>query len=150
MMLADDVIREITREVLAQFGCEAYPVERPMVLADVASSVRIEGPETAVVEVKLPLPLANQLAETNLGEGSSGSPELIRDLAGELANMIGGNVKGLLPAPSTLSIPEVKVGTIREDASGPSRTVSFACEVGCLSVTVTVMVSPHQERTGER
>jgi chemotaxis protein CheX len=44
------------------------------------------------------------------------APELIRDgdvadALGELANMIGGNVKSLLPAPSRLSLPTVVHGS---------------------------------------
>ena len=35
----------------------------------------------------------------------------VSDALGELTNMVGGNVKGLLPAPSTLSIPSVAGGS---------------------------------------
>ena len=31
----------------------------------------------------------------------------VDDAVGELANMVGGNVKGLVPAPSTLGLPEI-------------------------------------------
>lgn len=34
----------------------------------------------------------------------------VSDALGELTNMVGGNIKGLLPAPSTLSIPSVAGG----------------------------------------
>lgn len=35
----------------------------------------------------------------------------VQDALGELANMTGGNVKALLPGPSTLSLPTVVAGT---------------------------------------
>ena len=35
------------------------------------------------------------------------SPEEVRDLLGEMANLVGGNIKGMLPGPSRLSLPVV-------------------------------------------
>lgn len=35
----------------------------------------------------------------------------VADAIGELANMIGGNIKGLLPGPSSLTLPVVSTGT---------------------------------------
>ena len=37
--------------------------------------------------------------------------EELQDAIGELANMIGGNIKGLMPGPSRLSLPTVVDGT---------------------------------------
>ena len=37
-------------------------------------------------------------------------PAEINDAIGEVANMIGGNVKALMPAPSQLSLPTVTTG----------------------------------------
>ena len=37
--------------------------------------------------------------------------EEIGDAVGELVNVVGGNVKGMLPGPSELSLPSVTVGT---------------------------------------
>lgn len=39
------------------------------------------------------------------------APADVQDALGELANMTGGNVKALLPGPSTLSLPTVVAGT---------------------------------------
>ena len=41
--------------------------------------------------------------------GSLSSDE-VSDAVGELTNMVGGNVKSLLPAPSRLSVPTIAVG----------------------------------------
>jgi len=42
------------------------------------------------------------------------SAEQVADVAGELANMVGGSAKGLLPGPSTLSLPTVAFGQSAE------------------------------------
>ena len=44
-------------------------------------------------------------------EKGAASSEGIHDTIGELANMIGGTVKSLLPTPSQLSLPTVSEGT---------------------------------------
>jgi chemotaxis protein CheX len=36
--------------------------------------------------------------------------EHVQDALGELVNMVGGNIKSLLPAPNRLSLPSVKIG----------------------------------------
>ncbi len=38
------------------------------------------------------------------------SPDEVSDALGELTNMVGGNIKSLLPAPSKLSVPSVAGG----------------------------------------
>jgi chemotaxis protein CheX len=43
-------------------------------------------------------------------ESGSLSPAEISDAIGELTNMVGGAVKGMVPAPSRLSIPSVSSG----------------------------------------
>jgi chemotaxis protein CheX len=72
------------------------------------------------------------------------SPELIRDddvadALGELANMIGGNVKSLLPAPSRLSLPTVvRDGWQPEPGAGLVNRVAFAAGPGAEPVRITV------------
>lgn len=60
------------------------------------------------------------------------SPEDVRDAIGELANIIGGGVKGLMPAPSRLSLPVVsQTDGWRDDAgTGPAREIWFECPSG--------------------
>ena len=63
----------------------------------------------------------------------------IRDALGELTSITGGNIKGLMPGPSTLSMPAVVAGRdYRLIVPGSRRLsrVSFACEEDALVVTV--------------
>ena len=54
----------------------------------------------------------------------------IRDVLGEIANMAGGNIKGLLPEPSSLSLPTVTDGGRERLAGGDLGVLSrvaFEC-----------------------
>jgi len=51
---------------------------------------------------------ANEVARAMFGLGSQeASQDEMTDAVGELANIIAGNVKSMLPEPSTLSLPQV-------------------------------------------
>lgn len=140
-MLDEETISEITRDVFAVFGYDTYPIGDADAANGIASSVAIDGPESAIVEVQMPWNIASQLATVMLDEPSAPG-EFVQDLAGEIANMIGGNVKGLLNGPSKLSIPSVDPSA--EHASSipatadMQKTVAFECELGRFFVTVTL------------
>jgi chemotaxis protein CheX len=140
MMPGEEAICEITRDVFALFGYSTQTIAASSSPREVSCSVAIDGPTKAIVEVRLAMDLAGHLTNAMLGEGSAESKDLVRDLAGELANMIGGNVKGLFPGPSTLSIPKVEIGKVDSDAPAelPKTTLSFECEVGTFEVTITL------------
>lgn len=63
------------------------------------------------VVVRISCALARTITETMFGmdPGEAASAD-IDDAVGEVANMIGGNVKSLVPGPSLLSLPAVVIG----------------------------------------
>jgi chemotaxis protein CheX len=64
----------------------------------------------------------------DLQQGAA-SPDDVRDALGELANMVGGNIKGLLPGPTQLSLPLVVEGgkdALRILDTQPVSTVWFS------------------------
>jgi chemotaxis protein CheX len=83
------------------------PGERP---ADPLSSwVDVVGPWTGSVVLSTGAQTAAELTRALLGDHA---PELLEhedvaDAFGEIANVVGGNVKAALPGPSALSLPEV-------------------------------------------
>jgi len=83
------------------------PAELP---ADRLSSwVDVVGPWTGSVVLTTGRQTAADLTRTLLGEAA---PDLLEhedvaDAFGEIANVVGGNVKAALPGPSGLSLPEV-------------------------------------------
>jgi len=67
------------------------------------------------------------------------TPDQINDALGELTNIIGGNIKALLPEPSHLSMPAVTEGTdylFSVPGSRPTVQMSFTCEGKPFQVTV--------------
>lgn len=73
-------------------------------------SVQITGAWKGLVTLSCPEELAHKVAEIMFGaEPGKATLEEIQDAIGELANMIGGNLKALVPPPSDLSLPIVAV-----------------------------------------
>lgn len=76
----------------------------------VTSVVAIDGPWRGAVVLECPQRLARSLAAGVLeGDGAPGDEE-VGDLLGEVANIIAGNVKALLPGACRLSLPSVSFG----------------------------------------
>jgi chemotaxis protein CheX len=77
-----------------------------------SAAVSISGGWDATVTVELAAPVALALTRTMLGLDAD-EPVADADLAdavGELVNMVGGNIKSLMPGPSVLSLPAVAAG----------------------------------------
>lgn len=74
----------------------------------VVGLVHITGGWEGSVLVRCTRPLARSITETMFGmDPGEASADEIADALGEIANMIGGNIKSLVPGPSQLSLPTV-------------------------------------------
>ncbi|GJL80113.1 MAG: hypothetical protein NPINA01_31020 [Nitrospinaceae bacterium] len=72
----------------------------------VTANVQISGNWQGVVTLKIEMDLAHQLAEKMFSlEKGKATPDEINDAVAEMINMIGGNLKSLLPQPCQLSLP---------------------------------------------
>jgi hypothetical protein len=96
---------------LALVGVDELLVPLPAPLpAEVLSAwVEVVGPWTGAVVITMGRRAAAELTRCLLG---AHAPEVLEeedvvDALGEMANVVGGNVKGVLPAPSVLGLPEV-------------------------------------------
>jgi chemotaxis protein CheX len=117
MQFLETEIREITEMVWASMferdlqpgTCpdrQAFPYQMLM------GSVHLNGDWEGTVTFNCSAVLARQLAATLFGiSEQSTTAEQTQDVLGELANIVGGNIKRLLPAPSQLSLPSVKEGS---------------------------------------
>ena len=77
----------------------------------VTGRVFINGAWRGSVEVECSRPLAVRAAASMLGgDAEAMSVSDLKDALGELTNIIGGNIKSLLPGPSHLSLPAVWEG----------------------------------------
>jgi hypothetical protein len=126
----------------ALVGGEEFLVPLPGGLPDdaVSSWVEIVGPWNGAVVLTTGRTTAEELARCLLAEHAPPvlDDEDIEDALGELANVVGGNVKAVLPGPSVLGLPEV--GTAPE----PGLPADI-CRVDLLwrgqSLTITVQGS---------
>jgi hypothetical protein len=140
-------VQGITEEAwLALVGDDEFLIPLPGGLPDDATSswVQIVGPWTGTVVLTCGRSTAAELARCLLAEHAPPvlEAEDIDDALGELANVVGGNVKALLPGPSVLGLPEVgaapAVGapadTCRVDVlwRGQSLTISVQGSAGAL------------------
>jgi chemotaxis protein CheX len=105
----------------------------PTVSATVAISGAWEGRAT----LTCPLALADRAAARMFGIApGTAKPDQVSDALGELANIVGGNVKALLPEPCKLSLPRVETGS--GYARSANEVVRVAMNCGSEPVVVAI------------
>jgi chemotaxis protein CheX len=109
---------------------------------DVSASVSVTGAWRGQVVVSCSDTASRNAAAALLGiEHEDVTDDDVTDALGELANIIGGNVKSLLPEPCALSLPHV----LMEKTAGRYPSVTEICSLNGTwldeSVTVSVLES---------
>lgn len=119
----DDELADVTRSIWGMFFSEPLapaPEESFDAASCVIGSVGIEGAWNGSLNLQCAQSLAASLTAEMLQAGEPSEAEIC-DAFGELANMTGGNVKALLPGPTTMSVPTVRFNA--EDSPGESGSV---------------------------
>jgi chemotaxis protein CheX len=133
-------IEEITQSIFAtmldlEIAAEANSYDAT---DEFVSSIHISGAATCSVVLGLTEGAARQTAAALLQMPVEDvAVEDKRDAAAELVNMIGGNLKGLLPQPSFLSLPAVVAGSdfqLEMPGAALAETMVFGLEQGQLRV----------------
>lgn len=108
--LAD--VEAVVEEVWRSFVGEVEPLLPGTAAAGAqwSANVSISGTWEGSVTVEVADAVAIELTRRMLGISTSPVDEDVADAVGEVVNMIGGNIKSLLPGPSTLSLPAVAAG----------------------------------------
>lgn len=90
--------------------------------------VYLRGAWEGAVSLTCEPPLATRLAAVMLAvDAAEVGPDAARDALGELANVLGGNVKNLLPAPCFISLPTAQgPGSVDPPTVG-SLAAAFSC-----------------------
>ncbi len=119
MVLTEDVVTEITSSVWRAFLPESDDViPIPMVPspASLTGTVFISGQWNGLVSLTCSSVAAVRAAAlmfaADLEEVDQGD---VLDAVGELVNIVGGNLKGMLPSPTGLSLPSVTEGALDID-----------------------------------
>lgn len=148
-------VQAVAEEVWTTFLGHTSPIE----LADPAAafapewsaSVTVKGEWNGMVTLGLTTPGAHSVTRGMLGmddDEALTDPDVV-DAVGELVNMIGGNVKSLVPGPSQLSLPLVATGQF---AHGTDETelVHLAFTWGTEPIVVTVHSGRAAVHKGDR
>ena len=133
----DETLSELTRTVwemlLGMETCARAIVPGEHVA--IVTSVDITGSWEGSVSLSFPPALGPVLASAMLScSANDATDSVVRDVVGELANVIGGNVKGMIPGPCKLSLPRVERST--QSDTGTGQCLWFECAGHAFSVTV--------------
>jgi chemotaxis protein CheX len=120
-----DDLGSITTDVWSSYvGGDAvvlpFPAERASSGAAVTARVEIDGEVSATVLLACDATSAADLARRLFQLDSVAEPAFadVSDALGELANVVGGNVKSLAPGTSQLTLPEVVTGELDAEELG--------------------------------
>lgn len=144
MRPADDDIETITRTVLTTMlemdVARREPGELEGAEHRLTGCVQITGAWQGAVVLQASASLATQFASRMLAiPWQDVVVDDLCDALAEVTNMIGGNVKSLLPGPSYLSLPSITSGDdfdFRVTGTVRVNEVPFQCESGLLNVLV--------------
>jgi CheY-specific phosphatase CheX len=107
--------------------------------------INITGAWQATVALQVPRRLAERVASVMFQlHDTTPALEDMQDAVGELTNMLGGNIKALLPGECHLSLPAVVEGrgyTVRVPSSHIAERLAFECE-GYAAVVTLMSVAP--------
>ncbi|MGQ7295884.1 chemotaxis protein CheX [Quadrisphaera sp. KR29] len=111
-LLPEETVRAVVDEIFASFVGEdevLLPLEGELPEQTVSAWVGIEGPWRGRVVLTCAPATAEELTRALLrGQvGEQLEPEDVEDGFGELANVVGGGLKALLPDVSSLTLPRV-------------------------------------------
>jgi chemotaxis protein CheX len=135
-------LAEITRTIWATLFEQAIERTDNAVIgveATLTSIVHIEGAWQGAVILRCPQALGRTLTAEMLRSESTPTSDEIGDAIGELTNMVAGNLKALLPAPSSISLPAVVFGSDYE-LDVPNTTVVACVPFVCDSQIVVVLL----------
>jgi len=138
---AEDIV-SIATDVWSSLNLDIEQTEPLLNDAEItgSASVSISGNWDGVVRLDFTTSLPGELAAAMfMMEPADVTDDEVADAVGELANMLGGNLKSLFPEHSRLSLPSVVLGstvTLRVTGATLVRRVDFTCAGRALRVTL--------------
>ncbi len=113
-----DITREAWAALVAADDCAVATGQGSAPDDGFTAAVGISGAWNGVVDLTCSQRAARRAAAVMFGlDDADLGPAEVQDAVGELANVVGGNVKALLPVPTDLSLPVV--GTVSQPADRP-------------------------------
>ncbi len=146
---SSEVIVALTREVcgtVLDMSLEPIHVDAAPLITEVMASVHVTGDWQGAVVLLCSHAFAEQATEAMFAaEPGTTTQRDLDDAIGELANMIGGNIKNRLSVPCKLSLPTVVSGTelkARFPGARLTTDLRFALAAGTLAVQVHRKAQP--------
>ncbi|HET6563351.1 MAG TPA: chemotaxis protein CheX [Marmoricola sp.] len=140
-----DDVRVVTSDVWTSFLASHEPLEwspAPLTEPEVMrAAVEIRGEWHGTVTLEMSSAAARTAARTMLTCDELDHEDVL-DALGELVNMIGGNVKSLLPSGSTLGLPMVSSTPVRPSVPAGS-TEHCRLDLSWAGTTIVVRVWSH-------
>jgi chemotaxis protein CheX len=96
-----------------------------------AGCVQIAGEWQGTVAIYAPIELGHKIAATMFGlDVADVDDQKAKDIIAEITNIIAGNIKAILPAPCSISLPSVAITDfdLYHPGSQPVCAVNFECE----------------------
>jgi chemotaxis protein CheX len=119
MLFTEDVVTEITSSVWKAFLSESDEITSIALMpanTSLTGTVSISGSWNGLVSLTCSSVAAARAAALMFdADVENVSPADVLDAVGELVNILGGNLKGMLPSPTGLSLPSVTDGTLHID-----------------------------------
>lgn len=135
----DEIVTEIWSSMLDFQLSEAGSGVDQTGHRQVRAAVQLTGGWEGTVVIECDQTVARVFTAAMTGADESPGDAEVQDVMGELANMIGGNLKAVIGAPTQLSMPTVVVGTDLDlSVLGATELVhvSYACGGGVFSILV--------------
>ena len=152
MALTKENVREITQNVWTSMLNLDVTGEETAIIAKADGNilmgcVQITGAWEGCVILECSATLARHCAAAMFGtELDATSEQEVQDAFGELTNMVGGNIKSILPIPSQLSLPVVAEGRGFKFAVPSSKEI-HNCAFLCLSLPLCVRVIQKDQKS---
>ncbi len=127
-------------ELMLRLDVQYVPEDDEMIAGQVTSAVYFAGPWKGATFLDCSLPLALLFTSRLMPDCEpTAMDDDVRDAMGELANIVGGNLKPLLPQGVELSMPSVVEGSnysLRLCGENSFLRLPFVCEAGKSWVTI--------------
>lgn len=135
-MECEEEISQFVTDIWSTFlGTKASPTDEPFKPKGkgntLAGCVQITGEWQGSVTLYAPKEIGKKIAATmySLGEAEVDDQQ-VQDVVGEITNILAGNIKSILPAPCSISLPCVAVTdfNLHHPGSEMLTAVNFECE----------------------
>lgn len=133
IQLAESVWSSVLCQPCNEVDHGALPEGTPLVVG----SIEFEGAWAGRLDVRCTADAAREVAAAMFAtQACDVVEEDIRDAVGELANIIGGNLKALLPQPTLISLPKVAQASSTQSDPDSTCIVAFSCGADAVALAL--------------